>query len=126
MGARVVVVDNCPTRTRQAAERLTSLGCEVRCAQSAYGALHILQSEKPDLVIVNWFLEDMMLHEFAEHCKHVNTDCVLMVSFDRSQRARPRGLDDPYIDGWLPYDGGDHVWVSVLDRVQSGATPVSV
>lgn len=119
MGTKVVVVDNCPTRTRRAAERLASLGCEVRCAQSGYGALHILQGYRPDWVIVSWSLEDMMLHEFAEQCKRVSSDCVLMVSIDRAQRARPRGLDDPYIDGWLPHDGGEHVWVSVLDRAHN-------
>lgn len=121
MGAKAIVVDNCPTRTRRTAERLASLGCEVRCAQSGFGALHILQDEKPDLVVVSWSLEDMMLHEFAEQCKRLNSGCVLMVCIDRAQRAHPRGLEDPYIDGWIPHDSSDHEWMSLIDRVHAGA-----
>ena len=49
-----------------------------------------------------------------------------VVSIDRAQRARPRGLDDPYIDGWLPHDGGEHVWVSVVDRAHNSTEALSL
>jgi len=116
MSARVVVVDSCPTRRREAADRLAGLGCDVVSAPSGYNAIHALSSRNADLIIVNWSLEDMMLHEFAEHVKHIDDDCVLMVSFDRAQPVRPRGLDDPYIDGWIPYDGSEQLWRSTIER----------
>ncbi len=116
MCARVLVVDNSPARVHEVRDRLTSMGCSVAVAESAHSALSLLSSGMYDMVVVNWFIEDMMLHDFAETAKRSGSDCLLMVTFDRKERFRPRGLDDPYVDGWVPYNCSEQTLRGLVDR----------
>jgi hypothetical protein len=98
------------------------MGCSVSMVRSAHGALSLLSSGVYGVVIVHWFLEDMMLHDFAEMAKRIRPDVTVMVAFDRSDRSRPRGLEYPYVDGWLPYNCSDQTLRSMVETVGSMRT----
>jgi DNA-binding response OmpR family regulator len=120
MQPRVLVVDESPSRAGRVTERLKGLGCSVSTAPTAGGALECLAHDGTDLLIVNWYLEDMLLHDFAEHAKHVSAHCTIMVSFDQADAFRPRGMDDPYVDGSLPYECSDTALRDALGRAVGG------
>jgi DNA-binding response OmpR family regulator len=120
MQPRVLVVDESSARVGRVTERLKDFGCDVSTAPTGGGALEALAHDGTDLLIVNWYLEDMLLHDFAEHAKHVSADCTIMVSFDQAQLFRPRGMDDPYVDGSLPYECSDTALRDALERALDG------
>ncbi len=120
--AHVLVVDDSPDRVQDVRSRLTALGCSVSMVRSAHGALSLLSSGVYSLVVVNWFLEDMMLHDFAEMAKRIRPGVLVMVTFDRNERFRPRGLDYPYVDGWVPYACNDQALRGLADMAK-GSRP---
>ncbi|MBD3177447.1 MAG: hypothetical protein GF320_19940 [Armatimonadia bacterium] len=104
MSVKVILVDDSPERTREATAHLGALGYDVQVAPTAQDALKQLSSDSAQLLVTHWYLEDMLLHDFAEHAKHVNGDCAFLVYFENGPEARPRGVDDPYVDSFFPFN----------------------
>lgn len=118
MGTRVLLVDDSPTRIERIRDSLSSMGCTVAACRGAQGALSLLSSCDYDVVFVNWFLEDMLLHDFAEAARRTRGEVAVIVTFDGGDRLRPRTLDYPGVDGWVPYLCDDRLLRDVVESVR--------
>lgn len=117
MNPCVLVVDPSPSRLRSLRQRFADLGFEVRTAHTAHTALHLMSMGSFDLVAADWFIEDMLLHDFADRAKRTQKDCALLVLFDQSSPTRPRGLDYPRVDGWVPHSASDNTFRQTVASV---------
>lgn len=122
MSAHLLVVDQAPGKVQDVRDKLAGMGCSVSMVRSAHAALSLLSSGVYSMVVVNWFLEDMMLHDFAEMAKRIKPDVLVMVAFDRKERFRPRTLDYPYIDGWVPYSCSEQTLRGLVEVAQGTRT----
>lgn len=96
MTGRVLVVDDIPINQRLLAARLTAEYYEVRCAGSGAEALEMMESEQPDVVLLDVMMPGMTGFEVCEKIKespsfgHVP---VVMVTALDSIEDRVRGLE---------------------------------
>lgn len=118
MTGRVLVVDDIPINQRLLAARLTAEYYEVRCAGGGLEALEMMESEQPDVVLLDVMMPGMTGFEVCEKIKESPTFGhvpVVMVTALDSIEDRIRGLEAG-ADEFLSKPVND---VALLTRVRS-------
>jgi len=126
--ARILVVDDERSYRRYLTRHLAREGHEVRSASSGGEALEIGAERPPDLLILDWMLDDSCNLEVAEALRGVDPELkVILITGFRSERARrdaPDGTIFRIIE--KPFDLGDlssAVRDALSDRAGSEAPP---
>lgn len=96
----VLVVDDVPQNRDVLEKILTSLGCDVRCAESGVRALELVSANKPDIVFLDIRMPNMDGFETLERLiKRVGADEIRIVAISASvftheqQKYRDAGFD---------------------------------
>src|SRR6202041_2334420 len=101
---RVMVVEDSPTQAWRLRSLLEAAGLEVAPVASAEAALDLLQTARPDAIVLDYHLPGMNGDEFCRQVKqNVNTRAipVLMLTVEGSDAAQMRGLESG-ADDYLP------------------------
>lgn len=92
---RVLIVDDEPDLARLLAFNVARLGCETQRVGTGLGALELVVSFQPQVVLLDWGLPDV---SGLEVCRRIKTDAasrhiavVMVTAYDRSS-ARDEGL----------------------------------
>ncbi len=104
MPQRVMVVEDSPTQAWSLRTLFEGGGLEVIAAPSAEFALDLLQTNRPDAIVLDYHLPGMNGDAFCREIKqNVNTRAipVLMLTVERSDEAQMRGLESG-ADDYLP------------------------
>ena len=94
--ARILVVEDSPTQAIRLQDVLEQAGFQVECRERGKDALESLGQLAPDLVLLDYFLEDMRGDEF---CRRVRMNLgsrgipILMLTADDTRDAELRGLE---------------------------------
>jgi PAS domain S-box-containing protein len=101
---RVMVVEDSPTQAWRLRSLLEAAGLVVTAAASAEAALDLLQTERPDAIVLDYHLPGLNGDAFCREVKqNVNTRAipVLMLTVEGSDAAQLRGLESG-ADDYLP------------------------
>jgi PAS domain S-box-containing protein len=118
MRHRVMVVEDSPTQAWSLRTLFEGGGLDVIAAASAEAALDLLQTSRPDAIVLDYHLPGMNGDAFCRQIKqNVNTRAipVLMLTVERSDAAQMRGLESG-ADDYLPKNADQDV---LLMRVRS-------
>ena len=105
MGARLLVVEDEPAMREMVADNLREAGYEVREAEDAMSAWHVLRGSRVDLVLLDWMLPGTSGYELLRRLRRDGTSAerevpVILVTARGEEPDRVRGLDagaDDYV-----------------------------
>jgi two-component system NtrC family response regulator/two-component system nitrogen regulation response regulator GlnG len=94
--ARILIVDDEKSYRRYLAKHLAGEGHEVRSASSSDEAIEVAAEFLPDVLILDWMLNNACDLKVAEALPEINPDVrtILITGFE-SERARHEALDLP-------------------------------
>ena len=99
LSCRVLLVDNDIEACHLMAEILTSHGCSVSCAHDAVAALELIPLSDPEVVFIDFAMNDLDGYQVAAQSKKWQMETALIVALtglsdaDTRQRVKHTGFD---------------------------------
>src|SRR3979411_1738974 len=89
---RILVVDDNPELLTLLSSAFEEAGYQVQTAARGRTALDLARKERPDLVVIDVLLPDLMGFDVAEALKRLKMPFIFMSGVHKRGRAAPRGV----------------------------------